>query len=117
MARKPPKPLVHVIDLIGKRPVSLERARANRARMVLPQTPRDHLPGLTPFRTAVDLWAAVQAGGFPPPVRGPWGTAWPRADVNQWLKEKGPERWNARGPKCQKPSKDFQHAQVYRPHV
>jgi len=44
---------------------------------------------LTDYRTAADLWAAVECGQFPLPARGPWGVAWCLSDVLQWRRRQG----------------------------
>ncbi|MBY0468580.1 MAG: hypothetical protein K2Q07_06340 [Burkholderiaceae bacterium] len=82
----PPPPLPEFIDmkvLIGTRRITERQAELNRKRMVQPMNPRPGTHGLVRL-TATALWAAIEAGTFPAPVRGPKGLVWRSADVLRW---------------------------------
>ncbi len=88
---------MRVADLIGRRAVTPAQADHNRKhwpawRLIHGLNPRDAAPGLTYYREAVELWAAVERGEFPPPTAGPWGLSWPRADVTTWANARRPRK-------------------------
>lgn len=99
MADSTPPRWLTVRDLIGSPGIGAAQAKRHRAarpagsRALSGLNPRVGLPGLSPYRAAVDLWAAVERGDIPPPQRGPWGLAWRREDVERWLtSKKAPRR-------------------------
>lgn len=79
---------VRVRDLIEPRRFTPEqRADYVRAHPWAPRS-RPSGRGLALFRDAATLWAAVAAGLFPAPVRGPWGLAWPLDAVYRWRRHR-----------------------------
>jgi hypothetical protein len=90
--------LVTLADIRGRREVTVADAISNRARLnalaslpvaewrkalrgIGPWRPQPAVPAVVPGLAAVDVWAAVERGVLPAPVRTPKGCAWPLADV------------------------------------
>jgi predicted DNA-binding transcriptional regulator AlpA len=81
----PPTGFVRVSALVGKRAVSEAQAAANRARGKGPRRARAGMPGLLGIGPTT-LWALVQAGKFPRPVKlTPRVSAWPVEQVREWI--------------------------------